>query len=263
MAGMTARPTHPQLERLLGIVTRLRAPDGCPWDRVQTQASMAPHLLEEAYEAVEALQAGDRQASCEELGDVLMNVLMIAQIASEADRYDIEDVAETIADKLVRRHPHVFGDVVADSSEQVLANWEAIKKTEGGGGRRGALAGVPAALPALLRAFRVGQKAARTGFDWPDSSGARAKLTEEIAELDQALATGDADAIGHEIGDVLFSVVNMARHADVNPELALRATIDRFSERFAYLEQHLGDRMSDASLEEMEALWQEAKQRQR
>ena len=205
---MTDPSHHPQLMRLLTVIAQLRAPGGCPWDREQTEASMAPHLLEEAYEAVDALAAADRPASCEELGDVLMNVLMIAQISSEAGRYDVEDVARGIADKLIRRHPHVFGDSEAKDTDAVLANWEAIKRREGKGkgkgkgdnGRRSAFAGVPRDLPALLRAFRVGEKAARTGFDWPDARGPRNKLDEELAEFDQALASGDPDAAAAELG---------------------------------------------------------------
>lgn len=256
---MTA-PDQPELARLLGVIDRLRDPGGCPWDREQTEATMAPHLLEEAYEAVEALQASDTAASCEELGDVLMNVLMIARIASEAERYDIEDVARGIADKLVRRHPHVFGDAEVEGSDQVLANWEAIKRREKADAPpRGVLSGVPADLPALLRAHRVGEKAARTGFDWPDARGPRDKLTEEIGELDEALAGGDHAAVEHELGDVLFSVVNVARHAGINAEMALRRTVQRFVQRFGHVEEQLGDRLEAASLEEMEELWQQAK----
>lgn len=255
-----AESGRPQLHRLLDILARLRAPDGCPWDREQTEASMAPHLLEEAYEAVDALQTGDARASCEELGDVLMNVLLIAQIASEAGRYDAEAVAAGIADKLVRRHPHVFGDRAVSGTDEVLANWETIKRTEAGGPAKSVLSGVPEALPGLLRAYRVGEKAARAGFDWPDRRGPREKLDEELRELDAALAAGEAGAIEHELGDVLFSVVNLARHAKVQPEMALRRTIDRFIRRFREVERSLGDRLASATLEEMEAAWQRAKE---
>ena len=259
------------MARLLGIVERLRAPDGCPWDRKQTEASMAPHLLEEAFEAADAIRTGDAQASAEELGDVLLNVFMISQIASEAGRFRLDDVCEAIADKLVRRHPHVFGDETEreglDQPEAVLANWERIKQTERGPRdddqfeptRRSALAGVPAALPALLRAYRVGEKAARTGFDWPDATGPRAKIDEELTELDEAAASGDQAAIEHELGDVLFSVVNYSRHLARNPEIALRATIDRFSARFRAIESELGDGLTNASSELLEAAWQRAK----
>jgi len=242
------------------IIARLRAPDGCPWDREQTEITMAPHLLEEAYEALEAIRGGDAEASCEELGDVLMNVLMVAQIASEQDRFDAEDVARAIADKLVNRHPHVFGDVKAENAEQVLENWEQIKRTEKPDRpARGALEGVPAALPALLKATRIGEKASRVGFDWPDPEGPRQKLTEELGELDQALAAGDQESVQRELGDVLFSLCNVARHAGVNAEMALRETIDRFSARFGHIEQSLGNRLKEASLAEKEALWQTAK----
>lgn len=242
------------------IIARLRAPDGCPWDREQTEVTMAPHLLEEAYEALEAIQTGDAETSCEELGDVLMNVLMVAKIASERDRFDAEDVARTIADKLVNRHPHVFGDVKVENTEQVLENWEQIKRTEKANRpARGVLDGVPTALPALLKAARIGEKAARVGFDWPDPEGPRLKLAEELEELDEALASGDQESVQRELGDVLFSLCNVARHAGVNAEMALRQTIDRFRARFGHIEQSLGNRLREASLAEKEALWQTAK----
>ena len=257
---MTEARETPQLHRLLQIVQRLRAPNGCPWDREQTEVSMAPHLLEEAFEAVDAIRNGDADASCEELGDVLMNVLMIAQIAAEAGRYDAEDVARDISDKLVRRHPHVFGETRADDTEAVLANWELIKRQEKPDTPpRGVLDGLPADLPALLLAYRLGEKVARVGFDWPDADGPRRKLLEELAELDDALATGQIAAIEAELGDVLFSVCNLARHVQVNPEMALRATADRFRRRFAHVERELGPRLGEASLEEKEELWQQAK----
>ncbi|MEM7200838.1 MAG: nucleoside triphosphate pyrophosphohydrolase [Planctomycetota bacterium] len=250
----------PELENLIDVVARLRAPDGCPWDRKQTEATMAPHLLEEAYEAVDALGSGDVAHSREELGDVLMNVLMIAQIAGEASRYSLEHVARGIADKLVRRHPHVFGDAVAADADGALANWEAIKRNEGAGKPRGALAGLPADLPALLLAFRVGQKASRRGFDWPDARGPRAKVDEELTELDAALAAADREAATEELGDLLFSVANLARHAGLEPETALRAAVAKFRRRFEFVETQLGDRFPEADLEEMEALWERAKQ---
>lgn len=253
----------PQLQRLLEVVERLRAPDGCPWDREQTTASMARHLLEEAFEAAEALEDGDDNAAREELGDVLMNVVMIARIASERGAFDLEAVAQGIADKLVRRHPHVFGDACARNAEQVLSRWEEIKRTEAGedAPRRSVLAGLPRALPALQKALRIGEKAARVGFDWPSREGPRRKLDEEIEELDAALAAGNFQAIEHEVGDVLFAVANLARHAGVDPERALRRTIDRFAERFRHVEEALGDRLGKAGLDEMETLWRQAKER--
>lgn len=247
------------------MVDRLRAPDGCPWDREQTTESMARHLLEEAFEAAEALEDGDDEAAREELGDVLMNVAMIARIAAERGAFDLEAVARDIADKLVRRHPHVFGDARASDAEQVLQRWEEIKRTEAGedAPRRSVLAGLPRALPALQKALRIGEKAARVGFDWPSAEGPRRKLDEEIAELDAALGGGDRNAIEDEVGDVLFAVANLARHAGVDPERALRRTIERFAERFRHVEKALGDRLGHADLDEMEALWRQAKERER
>lgn len=257
---------HPQLARLIEIISRLRAPGGCPWDRKQTETTMAPHLLEETCEAVDAIERGDPRDSCEELGDVLMNVMMISQISSEHGGFDLEDVARTITDKLVRRHPHVFAvegeKVVAESPEQVLRNWEAIKQQEKAarlGDKTGVLSGVPAELPALLKAHRVGEKAAQAGFDWPDRTGPRSKVDEELGELDRAQQGDDPEAIAREVGDLLFSVVNLARHLDVNPEMALRGTIRRFVSRFEAVEARLGSRLASASVEELEAAWQEAK----
>lgn len=264
----------PQTLRLLEIVRRLRAPDGCPWDREQTLESMAPHLLEEAFEAVDAIRKGLHREACEELGDVLMNVLMLSRIAHEDQRFDHEDVARTVADKLVRRHPHVFGPEAAGtggggkSAEQVLTDWEAIKRAEAAERAtadgteerpRSVLDGVPDALPALQRAQRVGEKAARTGFDWPDADGPRRKLDEELDELDEAIAGGEPSAVEDELGDVLFSAVNLARHHGVHAETALQRTIDKFRARFAAVEHELGERLGAAGLDELEAAWQRAK----
>jgi MazG family protein len=248
-------------QRLRTVIAALRTKDtGCPWDLQQTPHSMAPHLLEEAYEAVEAIEAGDTGKTCEELGDVLMNVFLIARMAEEEGRFDLDAVATGVADKLVRRHPHVFGDAKARDAAHVLATWEAIKRSEGDGdARRSALAGVPRALPALLKALRIGEKAARVGFDWPDRTGPRDKVREELAEFDAACAAGDRTAMADELGDVLFSLVNLARHLQLNPEMALRATIARFAARFAHVERVLGDRLASASLAELEAAWQAAK----
>ncbi|MBK8096817.1 MAG: nucleoside triphosphate pyrophosphohydrolase [Planctomycetes bacterium] len=255
----------PNLRRLLSVIANLRAPDGCPWDRQQTEVSMAPYLLEEAYEAVEALQRGDDCGAAEELGDVLMNVLMIAQIRSERGGYDLEAVAAGIADKLVRRHPHVFGDQRVDSADAVLRNWEQQKQQElaAAATPRGVLAGVPAALPALLRAFRVGDKAARVGFDWPDRSGPRAKVDEELRELDAAVAQGNVDHISEELGDVLFSLCNLARHVGANPEMALRSTVAKFQRRFEFVERELGPDLKGRPLAELDAAWERAKAAER
>ncbi len=265
---MTDRRADPgALARLRGVIDALRTPGtGCPWDLQQTARSMAPHLLEEAFEAVEAIEAGDTTKIREELGDVLMNVFLIARIAADAGEFDLDAVASSVADKLVRRHPHVFGGRQERDAAAVLRSWEAIKLTERGpdapAAQRGLLAGVPRTLPALLKALRVGEKAARVGFDWPDASGPRAKVTEELAELDAACRTGDRGSIEREFGDVLFSLANLARHLGVEPETALRGTIDTFMRRFAHVEASLGSRLAGAPLAEMEAAWQDAKRRE-
>lgn len=255
----------PGLRRLLQVVLRLRAPDGCPWDRQQTMASMAPHLVEEAFEAADALRRGDTEGAREELGDVLVNVALISQISREGGGFDADTAAAAAADKLVRRHPHVFGEATVDGPEMAYRNWERIKQAERAGKAepRGALAGVPIALPALLRAFRIGEKAARAGFDWPDPQGPRAKITEELAELDQAVASGDQQAITGELGDLLFSICNFARHVGVNPEVALAGTTDKFQRRFDAVEQEFGFDLRGRSLEEMDAAWNRAKQVER
>ena len=254
----------PALGRLLDIVNRLRDPGGCPWDREQTETSMAPFVLEEAYEVVDALHAGSPRKIREEIGDLLMNLFMICRIANEAGRFDLDQAATDIGDKLIRRHPHVFGEHKAESSEQVLANWERIKQDEKqaqGEADTSILSGVPAALPSLLRAFRVGEKAARVGFDWQDAAGPRGKVTEEWRELEAELERPQRDeaAVERELGDLLFAVVNLARHLKVNPEMALRRTIDRFAARFRHVERRLGGKLQGATLETMETLWQEAK----
>ena len=251
----------PGLTLLLQTVARLRAPDGCPWDREQTTASMAPCLVEEAFEAGDALRRGDTQEAKEELGDVLVNVAMISQIASEDGRFGVDEVARDAADKLVRRHPHVFGDARADSADGALQSWEQQKQREKAarGQDRSALSGVPQALPALLRAYRVGQKAAKAGFDWPDRGGPRRKLDEELRELDEAVASGDDGAVSDELGDVLFSVCNLARHLGVNPETALADAADRFQRRFGGVERAFDYELRGRRLDELESAWESAK----
>ncbi|HEX6811312.1 MAG TPA: nucleoside triphosphate pyrophosphohydrolase [Planctomycetota bacterium] len=264
MTEARAFPPPPNLggiQELLTIVARLRDPGGCPWDRQQTMASMAPHLLEEAFEAADALRRGVAPEAQEELGDVLVNVAMISQIAREQGAFDVDAVAAAAASKLVRRHPHVFGDTKAAGAEQAYQNWERTKRDERRD--RSVLAGVPKALPALLRAFRIGEKAARAGFDWPDREGPRAKVAEELAELDAAIATGDATAIAAELGDLLFSVCNLARHLAVNPEVALAGTTDKFQRRFHAVEQEFDFELQGHSLAEMDAAWERAKEAER
>ena len=265
---MSSGPSEPEspgtdgMRQLLAVVARLRAPDGCPWDREQTWASMAPHLLEEAYEAVDALRAGDAKGAREELGDVLVNVLLLAQISADQGGFEAQALAASSATKLVRRHPHVFGEHKVDGAEAAYRNWERMKQQERQQEPKpkGVLDGVPAALPALLRACRIGEKAARVGFDWPDAKGPRAKVDEELAELDAAVASGSAAQVEAELGDLLFSVCNLARHLGANPEMALRGTIERFTTRFRHVEQALGPDLKARSLEELEQAWQEAKE---
>ncbi len=253
------------------MVFRLRDDDGCPWDRAQSLDSMAQNLLEEAAETHEAVANGTDAQVCEELGDTLMNILLMARIAEQGGRFDLAAVAGGIAEKLVRRHPHVFGDRKAGDVGQALQSWNEAKDREKAGragaptgrtgtpaDRPGALDGVPDALPALLIALRTGEKAARVGFDWPDGGGALLKLEEEVAELRAAAAGGPRDAIEDELGDVLFSAVNVARKHGLDPELALRRAIAKFRRRFVVVERALGDRLGEASLEEMERHWQAA-----
>jgi MazG family protein len=224
---------------------------------------MAPHLLEEAFEAADALRRGDATDVREELGDVLVNVALIGQIAREASLFHADEVAAAAAAKLVRRHPHVFGDQKVDGAEMAYRNWERKKREEQTGGPRSVLAGVPVALPALLRAFRIGEKAARAGFDWPDREGPRAKVGEELAELDAAIAGGDRDATAEELGDVLFSLCNLARHLGVNPEVALAATTDKFQRRFGAVEREFGFDLQGRPLAELDAAWDRAKSAER
>lgn len=233
----------------------LRAPaTGCPWDREQSFTTIAPYTIEEAYEVADAIARNDMPALCDELGDLLLQVVYHAQIASEIGAFTLVDVIAGIADKMIRRHPHVFADAaVADAADQTRA-WERIKAAERS--RSGALAGVARALPALMRAAKLQSRAARVGFDWPDAAGPRAKIDEELAEV--AVATGEDQA--SEVGDLLFAVVNYARHLGVDPEAALRAANDKFEHRFAAMEAVAGEAFAGLSLNEKEALWQRIKQ---
>ena len=257
-----------RLTELLGVVFRLRDEDGCPWDRAQSIDSMAQNLVEEAAETHEAVANGTDAQICEELGDTLMNILLIARIAEQGGHFDLAAVAAGIGEKLVRRHPHVFGDRKVDNVEQALDSWNEVKAREksqgrsqgksGPDGTASVLDGVPEALPALLAALRTGEKAARVGFDWPDAGGALLKLEEEVAELRAAVAGGQRAQIEDELGDVLFSAVNVARKQGLDPELALRRAIAKFRRRFVVIERALGDRLGSASLEELERHWQVA-----
>jgi len=256
------------LERLLSIMERLRGPDGCPWDREQTMRTLRPYVLEETYEVLEAIDSGDPREHCEELGDLLLQIVFQAQLAKEEKRFDFADVAEAISNKLVSRHPHVFGDAQVKDAEGVLRQWAALKRAEkkAKGGGASVLEGVPREMPALARADRLTEKASRIGFDWPDPGGARAKLTEELAELDAALEAGDADALEHELGDVLFAAANLSRKLGIPPEEALRGAVARFISRFGHVERELARRgipHGEATLAEMDSLWNEAKDLER
>ncbi len=252
---------------------RLLAPDGCPWDREQTLESLRPYLIEETYEVLEAIETGTPAEHCEELGDLLMQVVFQSALRRRSGEFTIDDVVRSIADKLIRRHPHVFGEARVENAEQVLVQWEEIKRRErgekrGAGGEESAphrtLEGVPLALPALARAQQVSARAARVGFDWPDVEGCRAKVGEELGELDRAVAAGDRAAIEHELGDLLFAAVSLARKLECDAEAALRACARRFGERFSYIEDRLRERgrvPAESNLAEMDALWDEAKSR--
>lgn len=252
----------PPFERLVQIMATLRGPQGCPWDREQTRESLKAFLIEEAYEVLEALDQGGKDRLKEELGDLLLQVIFHAQVAAELGEFTIEEVLADVTDKLVRRHPHVFGETRAETAAEVLSNWERLKQEERGGVMEAsALAGVPKTLPALLRALRVQDKASRVGFDWGATSQVLQKVEEELAELKAALQKSP-EAAEAELGDLLFSLVNLARFLGVNPEEALRKCIEKFARRFRHIETVIAERgktLTESSLEEMDALWHEAK----
>ena len=245
---------------LLEIVEKLRGPDGCPWDKEQTHASLLPYFIEEAYEVMESVDEGDFETFQEELGDIMLHVALQTQIASEDSRFNISDSLDTVNEKLVRRHPHVFGDKKADAAFEAKQNWEATKHEEKN--RKSRLDGVPLALPALIRAQRLQQKAAYAGFDWENVDDVWEKLHEEIDELKSAHEAGDTENIKEEFGDVLFSVVNLARYIDIPAEDMLRATNRKFTFRFEKIEEELeakGKKLEESTLEEMDEIWERAK----
>lgn len=255
-------PDGRPIDRLVEIMRILRSPQGCPWDHKQTLQTLKEHLVEESHEVLDAMDSGDRAKLCDELGDLLLQVVFQAQICSEEGSFTFDDVARAIADKLVRRHPHVFGDVSVSGADEVLRNWEQIKKTERGDQPRSTLAGIPRSLPALHKAHLVAKRAARVGFDWPNAQGALEKLEEEVAEVREAVAGGSEQDIGEEIGDLLFAAVNVSRFFGKNPEDLLHQTIAKFTRRFQFIEERIhaqGRRLSDCTLAEMDAIWNEAK----
>ena len=246
-------------------MARLRSPEGCPWDREQSFDTIKPYLLEETYEVLEAVDARDWPALAEELGDLLRVVVFLAEIASGQELFRIEDSLDRISEKLLRRHPHVFGTATADTAGEVKRRWDEIKaqeKEQKGRAEEGLLASVPRALPALVEATQLTTRAAGVGFDWQNADQVLEKLNEELAELAEARARAAPEELENELGDLLFVLVNLARFLKLDPEQALRQTNRKFRERFGYLEQRLlaqGRSLAEASIEEMEALWQEAK----
>lgn len=252
-------------EGLLKIMAALRAENGCPWDREQTMESLKPFIVEESYELLEAIDENKPDAIKEELGDLLFQIVFQCQIARERGEFDIYDVIDGIASKMISRHPHVFGEAEYKTSEEVLVHWEAQKKREGKQ-RESLLDGVPKTMPALLRAHRLQDRASRVGFDWEKLDDVLHKLDEEIREFKEAFDAKKADAVEDELGDLLFMLVNISRFIGVNPEDALRKTISKFISRFRYIEMAAADkavRLSDMTLAEMDALWDEAKLKER
>jgi MazG family protein len=256
------------IARLLSIMDKLRDPGGCPWDREQTLRTLTPYLLEEAHEVIEAIESGDADHHREELGDLLFQVVFQARIAREEGKFDFADVCEAISAKLTRRHPHVFGDVSVSGSREVVKNWERIKadeRKEKGQAERSAIGGVPVALPALVRAERLTEKAGAVGFDWPDAKSVLAKVREELAELEREIEAGSPARVEAELGDLLFAVANLGRWVKAHPEEALRGALRRFESRFHYVEEKLRERgrtPRESDLAEMDAIWNEAKARE-
>ena len=253
-----------EIRELLEVMQRLRSEGGCPWDREQTFATVAPYTIEEAYEVADAIAREDHDLLRDELGDLLFQVVFHARMAEEAGAFDFGDVVRAITEKMRRRHPHVFGDArIASAAEQTRA-WEDQKARErAADGQGGALDGIPGTLPSLMRATKLGRRAARTGFDWPDWQGARAKIDEELRELDDEIARPhDRARLKHEVGDVLFAVVNLARHLDIDPEAALHAANGRFARRFRRMEESAkvqGTRLEALDAEALDRLWNQAK----
>ena len=253
--------------QLVSIMEKLRGPGGCPWDKEQDFGTLRRYIVEEAYELVEAIEDGDERAILEESGDLLLQVVFIAQIASEKGSFTIRDVLRKICSKLIQRHPHVFGDLNVADSEEVMRNWEAIKTVEKkkNGNDSSILSGIPRSMPSLLKAFRTQERAAKFGFDWPagDASPVLGKVKEELAEIQEALSSGHGSRIGEEIGDLLFAAVNLSRHCGVNPEEALQQASRKFAERFRFVENSVaesGRPWKEFSLDELDDFWEKAKQ---
>ena len=253
------------VQPLVDVIRTLREPGGCPWDIEQTHQSIRSNFIEEVYEYIEAVDNEDIAGMREELGDVLMQVVFHARMAEEAGNFDLQEVIDEVVDKLIRRHPHVFGDTEVSGSAEVLVNWDAIKKQEKTE-RKSALDGIAKGLPALLRAYKIQSKAAKVGFDWQDSEPVWAKVQEELGEFQEALASGDKVAAEKELGDVLFAIVNYARHHKIEPEVALEGTNNRFTSRFLFVEEQVhnsGKNWQDFTLDELDKFWDEAKKQEK
>lgn len=250
-----------KFRELVNIVKKLRAPDGCPWDREQTLFSLKDQLIEETFEMVDAVENKDIENIKEELGDILLHVVMHSAIAEEENFFTLSDVMKTISEKLVRRHPHVFGDIGKISVNEVLLNWEEIKKKEKTN-RQNHLDGIPKSLPAIQKAYKLQERAKKVGFDWENAEACMKKFDEEVREFKNAVANGSYKDIEEELGDVMFSVINLSRFLNVNTETALRKANEKFINRFSFIEKKLKEKntaLKDATLEEMEALWNNSK----
>ncbi len=255
-----------ELQELIGLIKKLRAPDGCPWDQKQTQKDIGRYLLDESYEVLDALTENNPQHVREELGDLLFQILFIAEIASEAGEFTLSDAMKDIREKMIRRHPHVFGAVKVNSVQDVKDNWQEIKKKERGGKTAddNLFGNIPRSLPSLKRAQKITTEAARYGFDWPNADDVMKKINEEFDELARARKEGDAVKIEEELGDIFFTLVNLSRFLSVDAEKATTAAIDKFLRRFAYITEQISARglsLSEASPDDMDSLWNEAKEK--
>ena len=254
------------LDPLTDIMARLRSPDGCVWDIEQNHSSLRRYIVEEVYEVLEAIDLAEPDKLCEELGDVLLQIVFHARIAEESGLFSMQDVIDTVTQKMVRRHPHVFGDVSVCDAAEVIFNWDAIKQREKGHERKSVLDGVPKGLPSLMRAYKIQSKAAKVGFDWDTIDPVWDKIGEEMEEVREALRSGDKKALEGEMGDVLFALVNLARFLDIEPETALNFTNEKFIRRFAFMERHVNSRglkWQDLGLKQMDYLWEQAKREEK
>ena len=266
MAVNSMNDVQKELQELIALIKKLRAPDGCPWDQKQRKIDIGKYLLDESYEVLDALAENDPQHIQEELGDLLFQILFIAEIASESGEFSLAEVMAAIKEKMIRRHPHVFGDVKVNSVREVKENWQEIKKKERGGKtlENDLFRNIPRSLPALKRAQEITAVAARYGFDWQNADDVLKKLHEELDELAHARQKTDAQAIEEELGDIFFTLVNLSRFLSVDAETAATGTIDKFLRRFAYMTEQLsarGQSLTDATLNDMDALWNDAKEK--